>query len=796
MAPSPSQPLRPPPPREGTGCDATLRYDGLYVSELLGQDEEHLYHEYLRFYPDGTVLQMHIASAPGSIVRTVEYFDSLPPHIMSRGRYGLRREAVFFSVTSDAAGTFEYTGNIVGDRLELHARSRINEYASTQEYCFLQAPWGQPEGRDVQFVLLPEDERLSRQQGQPVSIDPDIAAAAAEHKRQAWACRDNDDLSGALIHFDKAIAIDANDADAYYGRGVILCMLRNYEQAIANLDWAIEIRPHHPQAFSERGLAYVESGDLEWGMEDYEQAIALDPAYATAHACKGSAFALQGLWSEALAPLDLALKLNPRIVEACHNRAIAHENLGNLPQAIQDYEASVRLQPHGPQAEHVTARVQSLKARIGEQAEPSWSVLNETWSEFVTLSPDTTVDELTQRVQEDQAHYAIINFSQEHQVVASVYGRHGLRGRFTEIADIIGSEILGLKLGQFLDQWRPCIPLGPTVTQEMATEIAGRSGGCTVVVEADQVLGVFAKAHEYSYPQLPTVLFGPAYVFQREGRSVGPEGARTCRDCGSSFAYYQPVLQAGMLSDYACPQCGASPIPAWVEVRMKPGNWSREGFLGADERLEEVIAQDGETLRQMGITSDQIAEALDHLLDTASTAYEEQIEAAVTRLCDLMEQNQKRGHEGLAELPLPHSFDKIEAGLKQGRLPAEDAGVCVDDFQVFFRVYLGYQFCPWTSLRRPWSSDLPGTPVKLVPRDKVTHVLTVNGLALPCRPDSIYRYADRDFLLIHRRTGDWVKGPGLIVHLIRDHHFFEGTRSPYRVDPHQVAQTLGLGERP
>lgn len=35
--------------------------------------------------------------------------------------------------------------------------------------------------------------------------------------------------------------------------------------------------------------------------------------------------------------------------------------------------------------------------------------------------------------------------------------------------------------------------------------------------------------------------------------------------------------------------------------------------------------------------------------------------------------------------------------------------------------------------------------------------------------------------------------PGLIIHLIREHHFFEGFGSPYRVDPTELARLLELG---
>lgn len=34
--------------------------------------------------------------------------------------------------------------------------------------------------------------------------------------------------------------------------------------------------------------------------------------------------------------------------------------------------------------------------------------------------------------------------------------------------------------------------------------------------------------------------------------------------------------------------------------------------------------------------------------------------------------------------------------------------------------------------------------------------------------------------------------PGLIVHLVRDHHFFEGKGTPYRLEPTTAARVLEL----
>jgi hypothetical protein len=73
----------------------------------------------------------------------------------------------------------------------------------------------------------------------------------------------------------------------------------------------------------------------------------------------------------------------------------------------------------------------------------------------------------------------------------------------------------------------------------------------------------------------------------------------------------------------------------------------------------------------------------------------------------------------------------------------------------------GYQECPWS-------------PTKLLG-------------GKPCATGS------SDWGIRDRQRGLEMKGPGLITHLIREHGFFEGFESPYRVDPRALAELLQLG---
>jgi hypothetical protein len=180
-----------------------------------------------------------------------------------------------------------------------------------------------------------------------------------------------------------------------------------------------------------------------------------------------------------------------------------------------------------------------------------------------------------------------------------------------------------------------------------------------------------------------------------------------------------------------------APSISELERRMRPGAYSQKGFLGRTESLEAVVAQDEQTLHVLGVSHEQIAAALERVLQSVD---------------DQSDQLYSEGkHDEVfkrEEGPFPH--------IRAGHLPNPDVGYLVGgNLQVFVERWRGFQNCPWQCAE----------PI---------------------------RWAYLDFLLLNRESGKCLTGPGMIVHLIRAHHFFEGRKSPYRVDPEEAIQVLEL----
>jgi hypothetical protein len=199
-----------------------------------------------------------------------------------------------------------------------------------------------------------------------------------------------------------------------------------------------------------------------------------------------------------------------------------------------------------------------------------------------------------------------------------------------------------------------------------------------------------------------------------------------------------------------------------LERRMRPRAYSSVGFLGEDERLEDVLEADRQTLAALALTSDELAGALELLLGAThfallSSAYE-------------FEQPQHREELQKAVELAEASFGPVETRPVsielEGRHLQVDGVLVGERLEVGEIGYFGWQECPWG----------PGL------RDaKQGEGITLCG------------HGSSDWFITDVRRGLSMNGPSLITHLIREHGFFEGFESPYRVDPRALAELLQVG---
>ena len=66
------------------------------------------------------------------------------------------------------------------------------------------------------------------------------------------------------------------------------------------------------------------------------------------------------------------------------------------------------------------------------------------------------------------------------------------------------------------------------------------------------------------------------------------------------------------------------------------------------------------------------------------------------------------------------------------------------------------------------------------------------GQECPWGDSLIMPYSNMDLFIENLDLGERLYFPGGIVHLIREHHFYEGKKSPYRVDPEKAVRILNI----
>jgi hypothetical protein len=222
------------------------------------------------------------------------------------------------------------------------------------------------------------------------------------------------------------------------------------------------------------------------------------------------------------------------------------------------------------------------------------------------------------------------------------------------------------------------------------------------------------------------------------------------------------------------PHRGAAPDPALLE-QLQPGGSSATGFLAPGEDLERVIAADAAAVAAVGTTHRMLATRLEVLLDRA--------EACTHDAYRKLERDE-------------HAADDALLAQRAATLAWLGAMPTVGRLRIAFIAHAGHQSCPW--------GDAGACPAA----DEPTATLGCCDWALMdtadrywTRPNLLERLiADRAFSgephPVHAlpARASVLQGPGLLVHLLRHHRFFEGPGVPYRVEPAQLNRFLDLAD--
>jgi tetratricopeptide (TPR) repeat protein len=129
------------------------------------------------------------------------------------------------------------------------------------------------------------------------------------YRGQAY--RRTEKFTDALADFDKAVALKADLAPAFFESGMAYQAQEKYKQAIASYDKAVKISPDNAEYIYSRCVSKSWAGDNAGAREDCKKAVALKDDY----------------------------------VDAWQTLGRAHEDLGQLDKAEECYKKVLKLEP-------------------------------------------------------------------------------------------------------------------------------------------------------------------------------------------------------------------------------------------------------------------------------------------------------------------------------------------------------------------------------------------------------------------------------------------------------------------
>jgi len=91
------------------------------------------------------------------------------------------------------------------------------------------------------------------------------------------AAMDRRDIPHAIHHFNKAITMCPNFAEAYNQRALAKFLLEHYEASLTDCRRAVELNPDHFGAWAGLGHCYAHLGDCGRAIDCYEKSLSINP---------------------------------------------------------------------------------------------------------------------------------------------------------------------------------------------------------------------------------------------------------------------------------------------------------------------------------------------------------------------------------------------------------------------------------------------------------------------------------------------------------------------------------------
>lgn len=155
----------------------------------------------------------------------------------------------------------------------------------------------------------------------------------------------------ALFVFKELIALDSNDAYAYYGSGMANHGLGKFHEALSDMDIAIQLDTLLFNAYYIRGRIKGSLGLYREAKEDFNNAIKVNPDFTEAYLYSAIAENALGKHDQSIRGLIKVVKTYSQMIDEnknykdYYNRGLAKYYIGDIRGAINDYDISIEINP-------------------------------------------------------------------------------------------------------------------------------------------------------------------------------------------------------------------------------------------------------------------------------------------------------------------------------------------------------------------------------------------------------------------------------------------------------------------
>ena len=97
-----------------------------------------------------------------------------------------------------------------------------------------------------------------------------------------------DNITESIEYYTQAILLNDSLEEAYYERGVLKIILKDYSEAEKDFSQVILINDQNEKAYPQRGIVRDHLDEHYHAMNDFNKAISLNPKFAEAYCSRGS----------------------------------------------------------------------------------------------------------------------------------------------------------------------------------------------------------------------------------------------------------------------------------------------------------------------------------------------------------------------------------------------------------------------------------------------------------------------------------------------------------------------------